>query len=349
MSWWGPPPPTSCEFGELQEVCTPGTCSWDGTPCRASVQAKRDCPVQHGLTLAGSNLAPLLQSNSDGLAVALGFACLFLSPLIVAAWVRACRHWPFGDTPLPVPPGFYPLLLVLTALLVAFGVFAPADVWGGCEQQVCVYHSMFCEHTRHEAAFRHPANTWSNLVYLANGCFLCAQALTDLRQRSTRAYAALDASFGVVSLLHAFASVAWHGSNCPEVHFVDIGLMNCIICFFPLRFSAMAVATLLRKRDGSVSAAAAAAYPVVCALLLSDALRMTPLFMEAFPTGPRPARPPARPQPRSLHPHHAARTTHSPSAPADRRHRRPHHLEQPSARSTPLHTTTPRQHATAPT
>ena len=39
---------------------------------------------------------------------------------------------------------------------------------------------------------------------------------------------------------------SWHASNCTEVHFVDIGLMNSVIGFFPLRFGFASAVHALR-------------------------------------------------------------------------------------------------------
>lgn len=78
------------------------------------------------------------------------------------------------------------------------------------------------------------------------------------------------------------ASWAWHASNCTELHFLDMGLMNCVICFFPLRFVAMGLATLARRADNHVSTSAALAYGAVCAAILHQSLALTPLYHSAF-------------------------------------------------------------------
>ena len=53
-------------------------------------------------------------------------------------------------------------------------------------------------------------------------------------------------SFALVLLGMAIASFGWHASNCTEVHFVDIGLMNSVIAFFPLRFGFASAVHALR-------------------------------------------------------------------------------------------------------
>jgi hypothetical protein len=145
---------------------------------------------------------------------------------------------------------------------------------------------MFCEPTRHAALVRHPANFWSNIPYLLNGLYLLCQARLDLVAGSrARPFALADALFGVVAFAHALASFAWHGSGCAEVHFVDIGLMNCIILYMPLRLAALAAASLLRCSDSAVSLATAACFAAAATAALRGALQHTPTFLQAFPTG----------------------------------------------------------------
>ena len=329
----------SCALGELQEVChRPAPCNWGGTTaCLATMRPERICPASQELSLGASVLGPLLTSPSDVYLVAAAVASLFLGPLILVVWRCACHRWTAPPQKLALPTDCVLLCAAGITLVAAFAALAPADVWGGCEERVCVYHSMFCEHTRHTAAVRHPANFWSNLPYLFNGLVLCRQAWSDLRARTSRSFALLDGCFGLVSLIHrwrvwrgvcrpdaqrvtqcvrahprrggrptattqhrhgtthrrpstcpparSFASFAWHGSNCTALHFVDIGLMNCVIVFFPLRFGAMALASLTCRTDRALSVVAAAVYPALCAALLRGALELTPLYHEAFPTG----------------------------------------------------------------
>ncbi|KAL1496421.1 hypothetical protein AB1Y20_016376 [Prymnesium parvum] len=275
---------------ELQEACAlRRPCNWDNISCVAELLPTRVCPTRAPPSLRSSAVGRLLTDRFAAFLLASAAACLLLSPLIVMAWRRATRHWDAARPPRkrpPLPPLCAPLAVACAASLAAFSSLAPHDVWGGCEERgVCVYHSMFCEYTRHAAAVRHPANFWSNLVYLGHALFLCLQAAADLRARTARSFALLDGIFGAVSLSHSLASFAWHGSNCTEVHFVDVALMDCVICFFPLRFGAMALASLLRRADRDVSAAAAAAYCAVCAALVRKALRLAPLYHFAFPTG----------------------------------------------------------------
>lgn len=178
------------------------------------------------------------------------------------------------------------LSAVATAVFVVLMNSLPADVWGECARRgVCVYHMMFCEATRHRSAVRHPANFWSNLpyVWLATG-MLCLAADSRVR-RVARPFALLDASFALVLLGMSLASFAWHGSNCTAVHFVDIGLMNCVIAYFPYRFVASSAVV---AAGGSAARSSAAITVGFWALVASQAVwasAQTPLFREAFPTG----------------------------------------------------------------
>ena len=83
---------------------------------------------------------------------------------------------------------------------------------------------------------RHPANFWSNLPYVYAALGMLCLAADERARRVARPYQLLDLSFALVLLGMAIASFGWHASNCTAVHFVDIGLMNSVIAFFPLRF-----------------------------------------------------------------------------------------------------------------
>ena len=122
------------------------------------------------------------------------------------------------------------------AVLALIANFAPADFWGECRHEICVYHAMFCEPTRHASIVRHPSNFWSNLPYVYTSFYLLILLYGERSSGSARAFQLLDALFAVVLFSLALASFTWHGSNCPIVHWVDIGLMNCTIVFFPFRF-----------------------------------------------------------------------------------------------------------------
>ena len=192
-----------------------------------------------------------------------------------------------------------------TAALVALASSADAGAWGPCAQDnVCVYHQMFCEATRHGSAVRHPANAWSNLlyVYTAVGILLLAAKESGMLSVHTsrlwdpfsppkysdvtqRPFQLLDVLFALVLLSMASASFVWHASNCTWIHFVDIGLMNCVIAFFPYRFLVAVAARLFGSSEADVSGVGAAGYAGVCALLFFDMVRRTETFAAGFPTG----------------------------------------------------------------
>ncbi len=257
------------------------------------------CPVgKRGI--ASSVLQPFLER--DTWTCAGGFAMLFALTVCCAA-LRVLSSRPdapswlrWRDAP-PLPPSMRAAsrrtLLAWATLsagaMLALGAFARtarADVWGPCASRgVCVYHQMFCEATRHAAAVRHPANFWSNVPYGVTALGILCLAAHERGARSRRPFQLLDALFGAVLLLHTCASLGWHASNCTNVHWVDIGLMNCTIAFFPLRSAAMALASLAKTTDRAASAPAAVAYLAVCAALVRSALANAPLYHEAFPTG----------------------------------------------------------------
>ena len=133
---------------------------------------------------------------------------------------------------------------------------------------------------------RHPANFWSNLpyVYAARG-MLCLAA-DERARRVARPYQLLDISFALVLLGMSIASFGWHASNCTALHFVDIGLMNSVIAFFPLRFGFASVVHALRLPETrAVTAAASWFYLALVASQFAWASEMTGLYHQAFPTG----------------------------------------------------------------
>ena len=184
-----------------------------------------------------------------------------------------------------------------TAALLLAALLLPAAVWGICVNSgVCVYHMMFCEATRHHSAVRHPANFWSNLPYVYAALGMLCLAADERARRVARPYQLLDFSFALVLLGMAIASFGWHASNCTALHFVDIGLMNSVIAFFPLRFGfASAVHAMhdaLRRRGAlrlpetrAVTAAALWFYAAFVAFQFAWASEMTGLYHQAFPTG----------------------------------------------------------------
>lgn len=170
--------------------------------------------------------------------------------------------------------------------LLAFGLLAPAEVWGDCAQRgVCVYHMMFCEATRHHTPIRHPANFWSNIPFLWAALGILCLAVDERAKRSPRPFQLLDFCFGMVLLVLALASFTWHGSNCTEVHFVDIGLMSSVIAFFPYRFLTLSAINVLGLSEHNWSLVSAGGYLAITGFILYGEISKTPLYHEAFPTG----------------------------------------------------------------
>jgi len=291
-----------------QEVCAAPPCNWD-TPTCQSEQTGCACPQ------ASSGIASSILPDEGAVPHAYaGFSMLWLLLLLLptlAKWCKPKAVWQssasLADLVAAVPPGvlrcWAALCTASTAGLVGFASLAPPGVWGGCEAEVCVYHSMFCEPTRHGSAVRHPANFWSNLPYLYVSLFLLCQAGGDAlghgRGRGARPYALLDAAFGLVLFGLSLASLGWHASNCPAVHFVDIGLMDSVIAWFPLRTAAMACSSarqrlLLRRpryvgadadADADASLLAGLAYAVAAAAICRGWYAKTEQFSRGFPTG----------------------------------------------------------------
>ena len=174
-----------------------------------------------------------------------------------------------------------------TAALLLAALLLPAAVWGDCVNSgVCVYHMMFCEATRHHTAVRHPANFWSNLPYVYAALGMLCLAADERARRVARPYQLLDLSFALVLLGMAIASFGWHASNCTALHFVDIGLMNSVIAFFPLRFGfASAVHALRLPETRAVTVAAFWFYAALVASQFAWASEMTGQYHQAFPTG----------------------------------------------------------------
>lgn len=201
----------SCFIGEPQEVCTlQAPCNWDNITCSATQLLKRACPIRSGPSLEKSPLWPLMVTLEDCVLVSVAASTLIIGPFIIARYNSSFpsrKVTKLESEQLPLRLSWFYACIIVTALWVALAVRAPVAVWGGCEQRgVCVYHSMFCEYTRHSVAVRHPANSWSNLPYMWNALYLCIQALADLRTKTRRSFALLDGLFGVVSLVHRWCS-----------------------------------------------------------------------------------------------------------------------------------------------
>lgn len=296
----------TCADGlEAQEVCTAPPCNWDTPRCRSD-QTGCTCP-QASFGIASS----ILPDEGAVPHACAGFCMLWVLLLLLPTLVKWCKPklaWQSGTSlaslVATLPPGvlrcWAALCAASTAGLIAFASLAPPGVWGGCEAEVCVYHSMFCEPTRHGSAVRHPANFWSNLPYLYVSLFLLCQAGGDAwgHGRSARPYALLDATFGLVLFGLTLASLMWHASNCTAVHFVDIGLMDSVIAWFPLRTAFMAT-TSARQRllprhryvgadsdaDSDASLPAGIAYAFAVAAICRGWYAKTEQFSLGFPTG----------------------------------------------------------------
>lgn len=260
-------------------------CNWGiRTPCRAQ-NAGCACPAPR-IGVAGSSVPEML-SGSDGVLIVWAYILLFSMPLVIAIWRRATTSWctcTLHEAGLAqVPRGWLAVSAALTGAAWLANVVLPADLWRECS--LCVYHAMFCEATRSDAV-RHPANFWSNMIYLHVSVYLLLQAAGDMAGRcQRRAYALLDGCFGGFLFAMCLASLSWHASGCTVVHFVDIGLMNAVIVYLPVRCAAMALASLLRSSDERLSIAAALCYATACALIMRDALLQAPNYHQGFPTG----------------------------------------------------------------
>ena len=295
----------SCASGEPQEVCLYGSARVighrPGQPCDwgslnytcTSLLAACECPVGTA-GVATSALGKYTANPTDAAFVYTGPAMLWIFTLLLLPLYK-CTSWKrtfqlpraLAEASPGVLVAWLGLCVVATAVLIGLGYAIPASAWGDCAARgVCVYHMMFCEATRHHSIVRHPANTWSNLPYLYMALGLSCLVVDEHVRRRSRPYQLLDTLFAAVLLCHTCASVAWHASNCTDVHFIDIGLMNSVIAFFPLRFGGGSLALALGLREGrAFDAALAAAFAALVLSQLAWASGMTPLYHRAFPTG----------------------------------------------------------------
>ena len=273
-----------CDWGNLSIHCT-------------SKIAACECAVPKA-SIATSAL-PVYATDPVATAfIYAGPAMLFLMTLLVYPLYRMLPMWTrsfrlprslTADLSTAAVATWVALCGVSTAVLIVLSLLLPADVWGDCAHRgVCVYHMMFCEATRHHSPVRHPANFWSNLPYLYLGIGMLCEGVDARVRNSPRPHQLLDATFALVLLSMCLASFGWHGSNCTAVHFVDIGLMNCVIAFYPYRFVASSLVAKLhgagaRRRRHTL--AVAGGFVAIVASQLVWASGQTDQFHEAFPTG----------------------------------------------------------------
>ena len=184
----------ACEHGEPQETCSyHPPCTW-ASPCQSQLDGCK-CPEPYG-GVDTSVLPPFVEAGYAG------FALLWLPPLLVVI-CRYSRKRPKSVFPpqLKLSSGLRLWLaacVVFTAALALIANFAPADFWGECRHEICVYHAMFCEPTRHASIVRHPSNFWSNLPYVYTSFYLLILLYGERSSGSARAFQLLDALFAVV-------------------------------------------------------------------------------------------------------------------------------------------------------
>lgn len=227
------------------------------TTCRVLLKGC-ECPRARA-GLEGSVLPALGAYCSTALGYAILLSIPLLYPLIGrvvragAPW-RVSRGWRAAVeavAPKARPELHGATVVAATAAVVGFGLNAPADVWGGCEKEVCAYHLMFGEATRHYAAVRHPANYYSNLPSLWLSLFLLVEAAHSVvghNGGAPRAFVLMDAIFGLVLFSMTIASLIWHASNCAWIHFIDLGLMYSVIAWFPIRCAVSIAVHVVAKR-----------------------------------------------------------------------------------------------------
>jgi len=280
---------------ELQEACEYGLfCDW-GEHAVGCTSRMTGCMCPEPYSGVATSVLPLLiKQPLDGIIIGLGPLLLwFLAVAVSAARAAGLRpQWTVAAFPVQLrmstaAGGIWAALCVaILATLVALAALLPADVWGSCSSRgVCVYHQMFCEATHHTQPVRHPANFWSNVPYVFVSLGLLTLIANERLRGISRPFQMLDLSFALALMGMALASFTWHGSNCTFVHFVDIGLMNCVIAFFPYRFIFSACASAAGISDRAASGAAAAGYLAISVALFADMFRKTELYHESFPTG----------------------------------------------------------------
>jgi hypothetical protein len=300
----------SCGDLEPQEVCTYGAnnllgpradapCDWDWAhPNSSRLCTSRlhscGCPVH--VNVFNDPISPLAKYVEEPLGAffTYGAPILLWSLTAIVPLLYSLLRWetsfhlprPLKDTSLQAVAAWLAICTTISVAMPALVGNLPADAWGECSNRgVCVYHMMFCESTRHASPIRHPANSWSNLPYIYTSIGMLLFSLDERLRGISRPFMLLDASYGVVLLSMAVVSFWWHASNCTAVHFLDIGLMNCVIAFYPYRFSAAAALHHFGRSEAKWSVAVAVGYAAVACALLRDALSMTDLYHEAFPTG----------------------------------------------------------------
>ena len=255
----------TCAVGEPQEICEYGTpCDWAPPPARAGCWSRvTSCACSPALYSgeATSNMQWLVHTVQDRNTVIAGPIMLWALTVVIVAYLGLRKlETAFGISrkgrwssssfpsslllPRPVLLAWTCACAAITLIMAAFTACAPADVWGSCPQaNVCVYHQMFCESTRHASAVRHPANAWSNLPYIYTAFGIFAMSAHEAGHFSpftsrihdsfrpaaykdliVRPFQVLDLMFGIVLLAMSFFSFVWHSSNCTSIHFVDVGL-----------------------------------------------------------------------------------------------------------------------------
>ena len=250
-----------------------------------------ECPGMQPDSLATSAMAPYMESSAAfmyaGPALLWGLTLILPTLYLRLDWKRSFGLPRAIKLASATAVNLWLALCALTLLaLLAFERFAPPDVWGECAQRgVCVYHMMFCEATRHHTPIRHPANFWSNLPFLWAALGILCLLADERSKGSARPHQALDVIFGLLLLVHSIASFTWHGSNCTEVHFIDIGLMSSVIAFFPYRFLTSSAINALGWSETKLSVPTAVGYVAVATSIFCSEVAKTTLYHQAFPTG----------------------------------------------------------------
>eukprot|EP00559_Dactyliosolen_fragilissimus_P008541 CAMPEP_0184870310 /NCGR_PEP_ID=MMETSP0580-20130426/37057_1 /TAXON_ID=1118495 /ORGANISM="Dactyliosolen fragilissimus" /LENGTH=406 /DNA_ID=CAMNT_0027372325 /DNA_START=208 /DNA_END=1428 /DNA_ORIENTATION=- len=100
-----------------------------------------------------------------------------------------------------------------------------------CDNSKC-YMEMFSEPTRHGRLIRRPGNTLSNILYLFGGLSVLGGAM---QRGLLEPFVVPDAIYGIMLLVLAFSSTAWHGCNPPRIHYVDLWSMEACTIYLAIR------------------------------------------------------------------------------------------------------------------
>ena len=258
---------TLCASGiEAQEMCNvTSPVSWiNGTRSSSeytSFVIGCGCPVANVLKIERS-VFPLLGGISDSEAVLLMIAIAVVAAMplscVAASWCvafesssrTAKRLGRSASAALFAAAVTIATLLAVAAIdwRVSLRMHANAAPPPPLGVDVCTYHGMFCEATRHRSFVRRPSNAYSNAGYLFVGMFILA-AQPTLNAGCSWYYRVCDTLFALAIIALAIVSFLWHARNVNDpIHYLDLGTMESVIVYPQIRAAGLALQALLVRK-----------------------------------------------------------------------------------------------------